>query len=80
LAIDWSLLGLAPAGQEIAIFVTGPRLWLSRDRTDADAIGELAFRSHVHGLRDAGWSGTEVNVRLAYAASAALWAVTPTPL
>ena len=79
-AIDWSLLGLAPAGQEIAVFVTGPRLWLSLDRTDADAIGELAFRSYVDGLRDAGWSGTLADVRLAYAASVALWAVTPMPL
>jgi len=79
-AIDWSLLGLAPAGQEIAIFVTGVRLWLSLGRTEADTIGELAFRSYLAGLRDAGWTGSEADVRLAYAASAALWSVTPTPL
>jgi hypothetical protein len=79
-AIDWSLLGLAPAGQEIAIFVTGARLWLSLDPTEADAIGELAFRSYLTGLRDAGWTGTESDIRLAYAASVALWSVIPTPL
>jgi len=79
-AIDWSLLGLAPAGQEIAIFVTGVRLWLSLDPTEADAIGELAFRSYLAGLRDAGWTGAEPDVRLAYAASVALWSVIPTPL
>jgi hypothetical protein len=79
-AIDWSLLGLAPAGQEIAIFVTGARVWLSLDPTEADAIGDLAFRSYLAGLGDAGWTGTEADVRLAYAASAALWSVIPTPL
>jgi hypothetical protein len=79
-AIDWSLLGLAPAGQEIAVFVNGARLWLSLDPADAGAIGELSFRSYLDGLRDSGWAGAEADVRLAYAASAALWAVVPAPL
>jgi hypothetical protein len=79
-AIDWSLLGLAPAGQEIAIFVTGARVWLGLNAKDAGAVGELSFHSYVDGLRDAGWSADESEVRFAYAASAALWAVTPAPL
>jgi len=78
-AIDWSLLGLAPAGQEIAIFVTGPRTWLSLGPADADAIGELSFESYLDGLRDSGWAGVEADVRFAYAASAALWASSPAP-
>ena len=79
-AIDWSLLGLAPVGQEIAVFVTGPRLWLSLKPADADAIGELSFASYLDGLRRAGWLGAEADVRFAYAASAALWAGIPAPL
>ena len=79
-AIDWSLLGLAPAGQEIAVFVTGARLWLSLDAADAQALGELSFSSYLEGLRDAGWKGSEADVRFAYAASAALWAGIPAPL
>jgi hypothetical protein len=79
-AIDWSLLGLGPAGQEIAIFVTGARLWLTLGPTEADAIGELAFRSYLAGLRDAGWTGAEADVRLAYAGCVALWSVIPAPL
>ncbi len=79
-AIDWSLLGLAPAGQEIAVFVTGPRLWLYLDPTDALALGELAFTSYLDGLRDSGWAGAEADVRFAYAASVALWAGAPAPL
>lgn len=79
-AIDWSLLGLAPAGQEIAVFVTGARLWLSLSPADADALGELSFRWYLDGLRDSGWAGAEADVRFAYAASAALWAALPAPL
>ena len=72
-AIDWSLLGLAPAGQEIAVFVNGARIWLSLDAVEADAIGELSFSSYLDGLRDAGWAGAEGDVRFAYAASVPLW-------
>ncbi len=79
-AIDWSLLGLAPVGQEIAVFVTGARLWLSLAPADAAALGELSFRSYLDGLRGAGWTGSEADVRFAYAASAALWAGIPAPL
>jgi hypothetical protein len=79
-AIDWSLLGLAPAGQEVAIFVNGARLWLTLDPAEAGAIGELSFRSYLDGLRDSGWAGAETDVRLAYVASAALWACIPAPL
>jgi hypothetical protein len=79
-AIDWSLLGLAPAGQEIAVFVTGPRVWLSLVPADADVIGERSFAAYLDGLRDAGWAGSEVDVRFGYVASAALWAGIPAPL
>lgn len=79
-AIDWSLLGLAPAGQEIAVFVTGARVWLSLGPTEADAIGELSFGSYVDGLRDAGCAVAEADVRFAYAASAALWAGIAAPI
>jgi hypothetical protein len=79
-AIDWSVVGLAPAGQEIAVFVTGARVWLGLIGDDATALGDLSYRSYVDGLRDAGWSGNETDVRFAYAASAALWTLAPAPL
>ena len=79
-AIDWSLLGLAPAGQEIAVFVTGARAWLSLGPAEANAIGQLSFRSYLDGLRDAGWTGVEEDVRFAYAASVALWAGIAAPV
>lgn len=79
-AIDWSIVGLAPAGQELAIFVTGARVWLTLDAADAAQLGEVSYRSYLAGLRDAGWVGSEADVRLAYVASAALWAGIPAPL
>ena len=79
-AIDWSLLGLAPAGQEIAVFVNGARVWLSLSGADADAVGELSFSSYLEGLRDAGWAGAEEDVRFAYAASVPLWSGIAAPL
>jgi hypothetical protein len=79
-AIDWSLLGLAPAGQEIAVFVNGARVWLSLDATEADAIGELSFSSYLGGLRDAGWAGSDGDVRFAYTASVPLWSGMGAPL
>lgn len=79
-AIDWSLLGLAPAGQEIAVFVNGARVWLSLDGADADAIGELSFSAYLSGLRDAGWAGAERDVRFAYVASVPLWSGIAAPL
>ena len=79
-AIDWSLLGLAPAGQEIAVFVTGARVWLGLGPDEAASLGELSLSSYLDGLRDAGWDGAEADVRFAYAASAALWAGIPAAL
>jgi hypothetical protein len=79
-AIDWSLLGLAPAGQEVAVFVNGARVWLLLDAAEADAIGELSFSSYLDGLRDAGWAGADGDVRFAYAASVPLWSGIAAPL
>jgi hypothetical protein len=79
-AIDWSLLGMAPPGQEIAIFVTGARVWLGLRPEDAAVLGDTALGAYMDGLRDAGWSGSDDDVRFAYAASAALWSIPPTAL
>ena len=79
-AIDWSLLGLAPAGQEIAVFVNGARVWLSLGAAEADAIGERSFSAYLEGLRDAGWAGVDGDVRFAYAASVPLWSGIGAPL
>lgn len=78
-AIDWSLLGLAPVGQELAIFVTGERVWLGLEGEKAEAVEAASYAAYLDGLREAGWTGREDELRFAYAASMALWAGIPGP-
>jgi phosphotransferase family enzyme len=75
LVIDWSFVGLAPAGQELAIMVGGSHIWLDAEPRDLKMLSERAFAIYVAGMRDAGWRGDERVVRFAYAGSAALYAV-----
>jgi hypothetical protein len=78
-AIDWSFVGTAPPGQEVAILVGGSHLWLDAEPDDLATMSERAFAAYVEGLREAGWRGDDRVVRFAYAASAALYMVPPLP-
>lgn len=71
--IDWSVVGLAPAGQELAVLVMGSRTWLDVPPEDGAALERETFAAYVDGLREAGYRGSEAAVRFAYCASAALW-------
>ena len=79
-AIDWSFVGMAPAGQEVAILVGGSHIWLDAEPDELGTMSERSFAAYVEGLRDAGWRGDERAVRFAYAASAALYMAPPVPL
>jgi hypothetical protein len=72
-AIDWSFVGTAPAGQEAAILVGGSHIWLDADPDELAVLSKRAFAAYVDGLREAGWRGDERVVRFAYAASSALY-------
>lgn len=72
-AIDWSFVGTAPPGQEVAILVGGSHIWLDADPDELAVVSKRAFTAYVDGLREAGWRGDEGVVRFAYAASAALY-------
>jgi len=72
-AVDWSFVGTAPAGQEVAILVGGSHIWLDADPDELALLSGRAFAAYVEGLREAGWRGDERRVRFAYAASAALY-------
>jgi hypothetical protein len=78
-AIDWSFVGTAPAGQEVAILVGGSHLWLDAEPDELATMSERAFAAYIEGLREAGWGGDERLVRFTYAASAALYMVPPLP-
>jgi hypothetical protein len=72
-AIDWSFVGTAPAGQEVAILVGGSHIWLDAEPDELAALSARAFAEYIEGLREAGWRGDEGIVRFAYAASSALY-------
>jgi hypothetical protein len=72
-AIDWSYVGMAPAGQEIAILVGGSHIWLDAEPDELASMSKRAFAAYVDGLRDVGWLGDERDVRFAYDASSALY-------
>jgi len=78
-AIDWSFVGMAPAGQEVAVLVGGSHIWLDAEPDELTTMSARSFAAYVEGLRDAGWRGDERLVRFAYAASAALYMVPPLP-
>ena len=72
-AIDWSSVGTAPAGQDLAILVGGSHIWLDSEPDELASLSERAFAAYVEGLHEAGWRGDERVVRFAYAASTALY-------
>lgn len=78
-AIDWSFVGTAPLGQDLAILVFGSHIWLDADPRDIDSLSSRAFASYLEGAKAAGWRGDEHLVRFAYAASAALYMGPPLP-
>lgn len=78
-AIDWSFVGTAPLGQDLAILVFGSHLWLDADPREIDSLSSRAFASYLEGATAAGWRGDEHLVRFAYAASAALYMGPPLP-
>jgi hypothetical protein len=77
-AVDWSFVGTAPVGQEVAILVGGSHIWLDAEPDELASLSARAFAAYVEGLRDAGWRGDERVVRFAYAASTALY-LAPVP-
>jgi hypothetical protein len=71
-AIDWGLLGLAAPGEEIASTLVGTIASGELPVDDAAAFASILYENYLAGLRDAGWSGDERDVRLAFTAAAAL--------
>ena len=79
-AIDWSFVGTAPAGEEVAILVGGSHIWLDAEPDELATMSERTFAAYVEGLREAGWRGDDRVVRFAYAASTALYVTPMLPL
>jgi hypothetical protein len=71
-AIDWESIGPGTIGADLATLVFGTLRRGEVTGTDAEELERVAFAGYVAGLRDAGWQGSEDQVRLGYVTAVAL--------
>ena len=71
-AIDWSYVGPAPIGAEVAHLVMGSVSFADYGQ-DIRALSAAALDAYIKGLRDSGWTGEERDVRAGFALSAVRW-------
>ena len=68
-AIDWSFLGIAAVGEEIAPLVNGSVAFGGVSPEDELKLEQIVLEGYLEGLRDAGWRGDADLVRFGYAAT-----------
>jgi hypothetical protein len=68
-AIDWSYLGIAAVGEEIAPLVNGSVAFGGVSPEDELKLEQIVLGGYLEGLRDAGWRGDADLVRFGYAAA-----------
>jgi hypothetical protein len=68
-AVDWSFLGIAAVGEEIAPLVNGSVGFGAVSPADEFELERIVLGSYLEGLRDAGWQGNSDLVRFGYAAT-----------
>jgi hypothetical protein len=71
-AIDWAFAGRGALGEELVPLILGSVMFFEVGLDQAQALEEIAFKSYLEGLRDAGWRGDPRQARLGYAAAASL--------
>jgi hypothetical protein len=72
-AVDWAWCGMGPVGADVAILVGNSMILVEADPGAGAQLDEAAFPAYVKGLRATGWDGNVDEVRLAYAATNALF-------
>jgi len=72
IATDWAFAGQAAIGLDAAMPVIIDVFLGDLDSSKAEAYDKLVFNGYVTGLQDAGWNGSEKQVRLGYTAATAL--------
>src|SRR6185503_11978514 len=78
-AVDWAWCGRGPVGADAAILIGNSMILLEAEAADATALDEAVFSAYLAGLRAEGWSGRVEAVRLAYAATIALFSGVAAP-
>jgi len=80
-AVDWAWCGIGPVGADVAILIGNSMILVDADPKASAQLDEAAFPAYIEGLRATGWTGNANEVRLAYAATIALFCgVTATSL
>lgn len=70
-AVDWAACGLGAMGYELVSFVGFGVYLMKWPVAQVCELEKVAFANYLQGLREAGWSGDEEMVRLAYVAGMA---------
>jgi hypothetical protein len=68
-AVDWSMLGIAAVGEEIAPLVNASVSFGAVSPKDELELERIVLEGYLDGLRDAGWQGDPNLVRFGYAAT-----------
>jgi hypothetical protein len=72
-AVDWAWCGIGPVGADAAILIGNSMILYEADPKTGAQLGEAVFQAYLAGLQAAGWTGNIDEVRLAYAATNALF-------
>lgn len=72
--IDWGYVGDGAVGEDVGNHVPDATLDLFWPAERIAELDEVCFTAYLHGLRSAGWSGDERDVRLGVTASAVKYA------
>jgi hypothetical protein len=72
-AVDWAWCGMGAVGADLAILIGNSMILFEADPAAGAELEAAAFPAYLAGLRTAGWDGSSDDVRLAYAASSALF-------
>jgi hypothetical protein len=68
-AVDWSYLGIAAVGEEIAPLVNGSVAFGAVSPAEELELERIVLEGYLEGLHDAGWRGNPDLVRFGYAAT-----------
>ena len=66
IAIDWASVGVGCMGIDIGHLLGSPISWLEISLDSAIRLVEPIFEAYLAGLKQAGWTGYELQVRLTY--------------
>jgi hypothetical protein len=72
-AVDWAWCGIGPVGAEAAILIGNSMILYEADPRTGAQLDEAVFQAYLTGLRTTAWIGNVDEVRLAYAATNALF-------